>query len=349
MNRKEIEQKYAIDAAGAGVVNPDFKMKTGVEKRLKGLPVFDVNRHKKIHEQKLKSLKASYEQALKEAKTQEDKDQAKRWYERRVKDENEFWNDLRHGRRSGMNVKTHYMAFPETRPSRKGADGWGWFKKDSAELNDTIRFQSDRKQTGQNVVGAFGGRSVKEWTNGTKEQPYLGLGKGDYRKRMNANQGIDKLAAKKSNDTPAKVLNIKIAKNSSGGYDGQVYYSKNGEKDLVSPFGVYANGKWAFPFGRTSTRLTEKDKKIIEDKIKRLLAQKGFVVKDSAEFENDAVVLRKVAKPDPEDSYITIMMPDGKLSDHTWNSVKKAMDFVIQGNYKGAKVVGFPSRKVLAK
>lgn len=293
MNRKEIEQKYAIDAAGAGVVNPDFEMKTGVEKRLKGLPVFDVNRHKKIHEQKLKSLKASY--------------------------------------------------------SRKGADGWGWFKKDSAELNDTIRFQSDRKQTGQNVVGAFGGRSIKEWTNGTKEQPYLGLGKGDYRKRMNANQGIDKLAAKKSNDTPAKVLNIKIAKNSSGGYDGQVYYSKNGEKDLVSPFGVYANGKWAFPFGRTSTRLTEKDKKIIEDKIKRLLAQKGFVVKDTAEFENDAVVLRKVAKPDPEDSYITIMMPDGNLSDHTWNSVKKAMDFVIHGNYKGTKVVGFPSRKVLAK
>ena len=62
-------------------------------------------------------------------------------------------------------------------------------------------------------------------------------------------------------------------------------------------------------------------------------------------FFKDAVVLRKVASPDYNDE-ITVMFKDGSISDHTWRSVKSAMNYIQQGNYKGAEVIGFPSRKV---
>ncbi len=64
---------------------------------------------------------------------------------------------------------------------------------------------------------------------------------------------------------------------------------------------------------------------------------------------NDAVSIRRVANADPEDSHITVKFKDGKLHDYSFKSVKAAMDYIMQGNYKGAVVVGFPSRKVLAK
>lgn len=98
-------------------------------------------------------------------------------------------------------------------------------------------------------------------------------------------------------DQPVKVTNISIKPSPVGGFEGNVYYSKNGETDLYSPWHIMANGKWGFPFGRSSTRLTPSDKKLIEQKIKKLVSQKGVKVKDSADsvdeirnkYQSDAV------------------------------------------------------------
>lgn len=84
-------------------------------------------------------------------------------------------------------------------------------------------------------------------------------------------------------DQPVKVTNISIKPSPVGGFEGNVYYSKNGETDLYSPWHIMANGKWGFPFGRSSTRLTQSDKKLIEQKIKKLVSQKGVKVKDSVD------------------------------------------------------------------
>lgn len=92
-------------------------------------------------------------------------------------------------------------------------------------------------------------------------------------------------------DQPVKVTNISIKPSPVGGFEGNVYYSKNGETDLYSPWHIMANGKWGFPFGRTSTRLTPSDKKLIEQKIKKLVAPKGVKVKDSVDFQQDKLLI----------------------------------------------------------
>lgn len=91
----------------------------------------------------------------------------------------------------------------------------------------------------------------------------------------------------------------------------------------------------------------EAEQKANGNKIVSELYRKSFAV-DSVSV-NDAVSIRRVANADPEDSHITVKFKDGKLHDYSFKSVKAAMDYIMQGNYKGAVVVGFPSRKVLAK
>ncbi|MCQ2182995.1 MAG: hypothetical protein MJY89_06280 [Bacteroidales bacterium] len=91
----------------------------------------------------------------------------------------------------------------------------------------------------------------------------------------------------------------------------------------------------------------EAEQKAKGNKIISELYRKSFAV-DSVSV-NDAISIRRVANADPEDSHITVKFKDGKLHDYSFKSVKAAMDYIMQGNYKGAVVVGFPSRKVLAK
>lgn len=106
--------------------------------------------------------------------------------------------------------------------------------------------------------------------------------------RIAEKYAMDAVATKK--DSPVKVSEISIKPFPAGGFIGQVYYSKNGEDHLVSPWQVKADGTWAFPFGRTSSRLTNADKKAIEQKIRKLVASKGIKVKDSAdELQNDTI------------------------------------------------------------
>ena len=131
---------------------------------------------------------------------------------------------------------------------------------------------------------------AKRWAN-QESRKYNGVTKVEVKEFKDEADAVDFLRNKYANDAsisqkkdqPVKVTNISIKPSPVGGFEGNVYYSKNGETDLYSPWHIMANGKWGFPFGRSSTRLTQSDKKLIEQKIKKLVSQKGVKVKDSAD------------------------------------------------------------------
>lgn len=145
-------------------------------------------------------------------------------------------------------------------------------------------------------------------------------------------------------DQPVKVTNISIKPSPVGGFEGNVYYSKNGETDLYSPWHIMANGKWGFPFGRSSTRLTQSDKKLIEQKIKKLVSQKGVKVKDSVDavdsirqkYAKDAAFGIKVKGNEKGSERLTMEKVFKELNPApAWKKVKKGNTIVIRTNING--------------
>lgn len=57
--------------------------------------------------------------------------------------------------------------------------------------------------------------------------------------------------------------------------------------------------------------------------------------------------MKKINKANAEE-FITIEYKNGELADFTFPSIKKAINFILDSNYSGAKVINFPSRTVLA-
>lgn len=160
---------------------------------------------------------------------------------------------------------------------------------------------------------------------------------------------VDEICQKYANDVslsqkkdqPVKVTNISIKPSPVGGFEGNVYYSKNGETDLYSPWHIMANGKWGFPFGRSSTRLTQSDKKLIEQKIKKLVSQKGVKVKDSV----DAV--DSIREKYANDVYSPILGKefsgkgkdfDKALKDKRYEGLYKQIDFYLKHYAKQKKL-----------